>query len=157
MIQDPAEAMAGNDGRPCRRQSKLPVLIIVDTCAPRITSIKVAGAEIGLTDEERKKVADTLTVKVPEDAKRGEAAKAAVSVMAARTEEKAAGAPLTASESRRWSSITPRTCRGPTARCEDEYCVRLHSSFLNDPFPVSPFRRAMLRSRSGGAWLASVP
>jgi heme/copper-type cytochrome/quinol oxidase subunit 2 len=71
------------------------VLIIVGFLWARITSIKVAGAEIGLSDDEKRKVADTLTEKVPNDAKPGEVAQAAMNVVTALTEEKAAGASLT--------------------------------------------------------------
>ena len=71
------------------------VLVIVGFLWDRITSIKVAGAEIGLSDDEKEKVADALTEKVPEGAKPEEAAKAALSVVSALTEQKAAGGGLT--------------------------------------------------------------
>jgi hypothetical protein len=74
------------------------VLVIVGFLWARITSIKVAGAEIGLSDDEKEKVAEALTEKMPEDAKPDEAAKAALSALAALTEQKAAGASLTDAE-----------------------------------------------------------
>jgi hypothetical protein len=74
------------------------VLVIVGFLWARITSIKVAGAEIGLSDDEKTKVAEALTKKVPEDAKPEEAAKAALNVMTALTEQKATGAALTDAE-----------------------------------------------------------
>jgi hypothetical protein len=74
------------------------VLVIVGFLWARITSIKVAGAEIGLSDDEKKKVAAALTQKVPEDVKPEEAATAAMSVVTALAEQKAAGAALTDAE-----------------------------------------------------------
>ena len=74
------------------------VLVIVGFLWARITSIKVAGAEIGLSDDEKNKVAEALTQEVPEDAKPEEAAKAALNVMTALTDKKAAGAALTDAE-----------------------------------------------------------
>jgi heme/copper-type cytochrome/quinol oxidase subunit 2 len=71
------------------------VLIIVGFLWARITTIKVAGAEVALSDAEKKDVADTLTEKVPEDADPKEAAAATVNVMTALTEEKATSGPLT--------------------------------------------------------------
>jgi hypothetical protein len=71
------------------------VLIIAGFLWARITSIKVAGAEIGLSDAEKEAVAKTLTEKVPEDADPKKATEAMVNAVAALTEEKAAGAPLT--------------------------------------------------------------
>jgi len=71
------------------------VLIIVGFLWARITSIKVAGAEIGLSDDEKEKVAETLTAKVPKEANAEDAAKAAVGVVTALTQEKVAGTSLT--------------------------------------------------------------
>jgi heme/copper-type cytochrome/quinol oxidase subunit 2 len=71
------------------------VLVIVGFLWARITSIKVAGAEIGLSDDEKKTVSDTLTKKMPEGAKPEAAAQAALGVATALTEQKAAGASLT--------------------------------------------------------------
>ena len=71
------------------------VLVIVGFLWARITSIKVAGAEIGLSDDEKEKVANALTEKVPEGANPEEAAKAALSAVSALTEQKATGAALT--------------------------------------------------------------
>src|SRR4051795_9095378 len=66
------------------------VLIVVGFLWARITTIKVAGAEIGMSAREQEQIADNLTSKVPADAEPAEAAKAAAGVVAALTEEKAA-------------------------------------------------------------------
>lgn len=71
------------------------VLVVVGFLWARITTIKVAGAEIGLSDAEKTEVAKTLTEKVPEDADPKQATEAMVNAVTALTEEKAAGTPLT--------------------------------------------------------------
>jgi hypothetical protein len=70
------------------------VLVIVGFLWTRITSITVLGAEIGLSADEKEMVANALTKKVP-GAKPEAAAKAALNVVSALTEQKAAGAALT--------------------------------------------------------------
>jgi hypothetical protein len=74
------------------------VLVIVGFLWARITSIKVAGAEIGMSDDEKAKAAKAISEKVPGNAPPQDAANAAFNVANALTEQKAAGAALTDAE-----------------------------------------------------------